>query len=120
MAQHQRGEIWKVDFEPAEGSETDKTRPAIVVSEDEISPLPLRIVVPLTDWKEWCGNADWVVEFKATHRNGLSKLSGADCFQVRSVSTTRFQIKLGVATPRQLEEVAAGIALCVGWSLADA
>ena len=116
MPAPRRGEIWDVDFEPAEGSETDKIRPALVVSEDELSALQLRIVVPLTDWKDWYGKAEWIVEFKPTKSDGLKKRSGADCFQVRSVAEGRFQEKLGVATADQVEEVAAGVALCVGWT----
>ncbi len=116
MPKYQRGEIWDVNFEPAEGSETNKTRPAIVVSEDDLGPLELRIVVPLTDWKDWYGETAWIIEFKATKDNGLDKRSGADCVQVRSVSITRIEDKRGVATPKQVDELAAGIALCVGWT----
>ena len=116
MSQPQRGEIWRVDFEPAEGSEANKERAAIVVSEDGLSPLELRIVVPLTDWKGWYAKAPWIIEFKPAGQHGLAKRSGADCFQVRHVSTNRFQAKLGVATPQQVDDVAAGIALCVGWT----
>ncbi len=115
MAAPKRGEIWLVDFEPAQGSETDKTRPALVISEDELSSLPLCIVVPLTDWKDWYADALWIIEFAPTAQNGLSKRSGADCFQVRSVSSTRFEQKCGVAAPRLVDEVAAGILLCVGY-----
>ena len=116
MPKYLRGEIWDVSFEPAEGSETDKTRPAVVVSEDELGALDLRIVVPLTNWKQWYEKAEWIIEFKATKDNGLDKRSGADCFQVRSVSITRIEVKRGVATPGQVDELAAGIALCVGWT----
>jgi mRNA interferase MazF len=115
MVDPKRGEIWLVDFEPSQGSETDKTRPALVVNEDGLSPLALRIVVPLTDWKEWYTEPPWIVEFGPTPENGLNKRSGADCFQVRSVSTTRFEKKNGVAAPALIEEVAAGILLCVGY-----
>jgi len=46
-----RGEIWLIDFDPAIGAEIRKARPAVVVSLDAIGRLPLRIVVPITDWK---------------------------------------------------------------------
>ena len=44
-----RGEVWDVDFDPPQGAEIGKTRPAIVMSEDTVGRLPLRIVVPVTD-----------------------------------------------------------------------
>jgi mRNA interferase MazF len=46
-----RGEIWLVDFDPAVGGEIRKIRPAVVMSMDAIGRLPLRMVVPITDWK---------------------------------------------------------------------
>ncbi|NOZ79301.1 MAG: type II toxin-antitoxin system PemK/MazF family toxin [Acidobacteria bacterium] len=47
-----RGEIWWVNLDPTRGSETCKTRPAVVVSSDAVSRLPVRLVIPLTEWKE--------------------------------------------------------------------
>jgi mRNA interferase MazF len=46
-----RGEIWLVDFDPAVGAEIQKVRPAVVIGVDSIGRLPLRMVVPITDWK---------------------------------------------------------------------
>ena len=46
-----RGELWMVDFDPAVGAEIRKLRPAIVISVDAVRRLPLRLVVPVTDWK---------------------------------------------------------------------
>jgi mRNA interferase MazF len=46
-----RGEIWQVRFDPASGAEIRKVRPAVVVSVDAVGRLPLRIVVPITDWQ---------------------------------------------------------------------
>jgi len=50
-----RGEIWLVDFDPSIGAEIRKVRPAVVVSLDTIGRLPLRMVVPITDWKPLYG-----------------------------------------------------------------
>ena len=46
-----RGEVWKVNFSPSVGAEIQKVRPAVVLSLDVVGRLPLRIVVPITDWK---------------------------------------------------------------------
>ena len=44
-----RGEIWWVDFEPSIGGEIQKTRPAVIVSNDEANRHLNRVqVVPLT------------------------------------------------------------------------
>ena len=51
-----RGEIWRVDFDPAAGAEIRKLRPALVISVDTIGRLPLRMIVPITDWKPQYAN----------------------------------------------------------------
>jgi len=109
-----RGEIWLVDFDPAVGAEIRKARPAIIMSLDSVGRLPLRIVVPVTDWKPAYANLPWFVELAATPSNGLTKDSGADCFQTKSVSEQRFVRLLGEVTATQLDEIAAAIAMCVG------
>lgn len=54
-----RGETWLVDFDPAVGSEIRKVRPALVVSLDAVGRLPLRLVVPITDWKSHYAGFPW-------------------------------------------------------------
>lgn len=109
-----RGEIWLVDFDPSVGSEYQKVRPALVVSLDAIGRLPLRLVVPITDWKPQYATYPWFTLLTPDATNGLAKDSGADAFQTKSVSLTRFVRPLGRVTAAQLDAVAAGIALCVG------
>jgi mRNA interferase MazF len=111
-----RGEIWLVDFDPAVGAEIRKSRPALVISVDTIGRLPLRMIAPITDWKPQYANYPWFVEPPASPNNGLVKDSGADAFQVKSVSLSRFVRLLGTVTSAQLDEVASAIALCVGAS----
>lgn len=109
-----RGEIWLIDFDPAVGAEIRKVRPAVVLSIDTIGRLPLRMVVPITDWKGLYASFPWFVEVPATPTNGLSKDSGADAFQTKSVSEQRLIRRLGVITAAQLDAIASAIALCVG------
>ena len=109
-----RGEIWRVDFDPAAGAEIRKIRPALVINVDSIGRLPLRMIVPITDWKPQYASYPWFVELPASPGNGLDKDSGADAFQTKSVSLFRFVSLLGRVTAAQLDEVASAIALCVG------
>lgn len=110
-----RGEIWLVDFDPAAGAEMRKVRPALVISVDSIGRLPLRIVVPLTDWKPQYVGFPWFVPIPADTDNGLSKDSGADAFQTKSVSLSRFVRSVGSVTAAQTYEVASGHS-AVRWS----
>jgi mRNA interferase MazF len=109
-----RGEIWMVDFDPAVGAEIRKVRPAVVISVDTVGRLPLKMVVPVTDWKPAYAGFPWFVQLLAAPANGLSRDSGADGFQTKSVSESRFVRRLGAISVAQLDDIAQAIALCVG------
>ena len=85
-----RNEIWWINLDPTVGQKIQKTRPCVIVNDDSVGILPLRVVVPLTDWKERYNSADWMTKIEVDSQNLLIKTSAADCFQVRSVSTNRF------------------------------
>lgn len=110
-----RGEVWWVNLDPAVGSEQAKTRPVVVMSSDSVGKLPLRIVVPCTDWKQQFENYPWFVHLPAQAASGLKKESGADAFQVRSLSLKRFGSRAGRLDDGTVGEIAAAIALCVDY-----
>jgi mRNA interferase MazF len=101
----QRGEIWLINLSPTLGAEMQKTRPAVVVNDDEVGILPLKVIIPITDWKDRYAQAPWMVRLEPTPENGLSKTSAADAFQVRSVSEQRFVSRLGSLSLDNLEAV---------------
>src|SRR5437763_5044586 len=109
-----RGEVWRIRFDPAEGDEIKKVRTAVVINENAVGRLRLKIVVPITEWKPRYANYPWFVHLAPTPTNGLTKDSGADAFQVKSVSATRFLGRLGELTPAQVEDIASAVATCVG------
>lgn len=92
-----QGEIWLINLDPTIGAEITKTRPAIIVSDNSLGKLPLKVIVPITDWKDRYEIAPWMVKIESDKTNGLTKDSSADCFQVRSVSHERFVRKIGIA-----------------------
>jgi mRNA interferase MazF len=100
-----RGEIWLVNLDPTIGSEIKKTRPAVIISSDLVGILPLKIIVPFTDWKDRYTSASWMVRIEPDQQNGLSKLSAADGLQVRSISHQRLVKRLGVLTPIQVAQI---------------
>lgn len=109
-----RGEVWLIRFDPIEGAEIDKTRPAVVVNPPSVGRLPLRIVVPITSWQAKFATVPWLVHLRQTQRNGLHRESAADCYQVKFLSITRFVARLGELGAEELEEIGAAVALCVG------
>jgi mRNA interferase MazF len=108
------GEIWLVDFDPSVGAEVQKTRPAVVLNPDDLTRLPIRIVVPLTEWKSRYARYPWFMYIPATPANGLRKDSGADAFQIKAASEFRFTRWLGVMSASELDAIAAAVAVVVG------
>lgn len=108
-----RGEVWLVNLDPTVGAEIRKTRPAILVSSDLVGILPLRVIVPVTDWKDRYDVAPWMVRIEPTPANGLTKTSAADCFQIRSIFTNRLVRKIGEVTVEEIEWIVQGIKLVI-------
>ncbi len=106
-----RGEIWLINLDPTIGSEIKKTRPAIIVNDDAIGILPLKIIVPITEWKDRYAIAPWLVRLEPDAQNGLSKPSAADAFQVRSVAHERFVRQLGKLSTLTMQEITKALAI---------
>jgi mRNA interferase MazF len=109
-----KGEIWLVNLDPALGAEIQKKRPAVIVSDDAIGVLPLRVVVPLTEWKDRYAIAAWMVRLEPDTENGLEKPSAADAFQLRSVSTQRLIRQVGSVSVDALAEIIQAIQIVIG------
>ena len=109
-----QGELWLVDLEPSIGAEIKKTRPALIISDNAIGKLPLKIIVPITQWKDHFTVAPWMVKIEPSQQNGLAKASSIDCFQIRSVSQERLASKIGEITLEETNEVKKGIARLIG------
>ena len=111
----QRGEIWLINLDPTIGAEIKKSRPAIIVNDDAVGILPLKVIVPVTEWNERYAAAPWLVRLLPDNDNGLDKPSAADAFQVRSVSQQRFARRLGKLSDSALKAVtdALAVVLCV-------
>lgn len=96
-----RGEIWLVDLEPVRGSEANKRRPAVIVSNDRANSIASQLgrgvvtVVPVTS------NTDRIFAFQArlpAASTGLRQDSKAQAEQVRSIAVERLGSVLGRAS----------------------
>ena len=109
-----KGEIWLINLDPTIGAEIKKIRPAVIVNEDAIGILPLRVIVPLTDWKDRYTVAPWMVRVDPDDENGLSKPSAADAFQIRSVSVERLTQCIGSVSQLILQAILRAISVVIG------
>ena len=100
-----QGEVWLINLDPTVGAEIKKTRPAIIVNDDTLGKLPLKIIVPLTDWKDRYEVAPWMVKIVPDKNNKLNKDSSADCFQIRSVAEERLVKRLGIIDNEPLNHI---------------
>lgn len=108
-----RGEIWVVDLDPTQGSELDKKRPVVVISSDGVGRLPIKLVAPITEWKDHYSQNIWHVKIMPNALNGLDKASAVDALQVRCISVERFIRKRGHASTTIMEEITAAIAAII-------
>ena len=109
MNSMKQGEIWIINLDPTVGSEIKKTRPAVIVNDNALGKLPLRLIVPLTDWKKSFELAPWMIKIEPSGLNGLAKASSADCFQIRSVSQKRFYKKIGKISFLRMDQIRSGL-----------
>ena len=85
-----RGDVWLINLDPTTGAEIKKTRPAVIVNNDAIGILPLKVIVPITNWHDRYSVAPWMVRLEPDAENGLDKPCAADAFQVQSLAQERF------------------------------
>ena len=100
-----QGEIWEINLSPTVGAEIKKKRPAVIINDDAIGILPLKVIVPITEWKDRFQDTAWLVKIDPNSRNQLMKVSAADTFQIRSVSNKRFLKKIGTVSSTLLDEI---------------
>ena len=109
-----QGEIWLVDLEPTVGAEINKTRPALIINDNGLGKLPLKVVIPITGWKDHYSVAPWMIKIEPNNINGLNKISSIDCFQIRSVSQDRLVNKIGIVSSHEINKVQEGILKVIG------
>ena len=91
----QRGEVWLVSFDPAVGGEIQKTRPAVVLSNDTANALLNRLqVVPVSSQVSRLYPAEAYITLNGERRKAMAD-------QLTTVSKLRLIRRLGsVATGR--------------------
>jgi mRNA interferase MazF len=103
-----RGDIYLVDYEPVRGSEANKARPSVIISNDGANAVVARTgrgvltVVPLTS------NVSRVYPFQVllqADESGLPKDSKVQCEQVRAMAEERFLRRIGTVPRQRMTEI---------------
>jgi len=112
-----RGDIHSVNLDPARGSEANKRRPAVIVSNDAANASATRLgrgvitVVPVTS------NIERIYPFHVlltAIETGLDRDSKALAEQIRSVAVERVGARLGVVPNAILLEIDEALRLHLG------
>lgn len=95
----QRGDVWWIDFNPSVGGEIQKTRPAIIVSNNAFNRAMNRVqVVPITSNISKCFPCEAYVEIEG-------KTSKAMADQLATVSKLRLKSKISRISSKDMLEL---------------
>jgi mRNA interferase MazF len=107
-----RGEIWLVSLDPVTGSETGKTRPALVISNDRNNEYSSTVtLIPITS------SIDKVYPFEvfiSKTVSGLQADSKIKCNQIRTVDKLRLIKFTGRITAERLNKVEEALLIHIG------
>ena len=96
----QRGDVWLVSFDAAAGGEIQKTRPAVVLSNDTANALLNRVqVVPISSQVERLYPAETYVSLNGERRKAMAD-------QIATAGKHRLQRHLGILSRDDLVAVA--------------
>ena len=94
-----RGEVWLVSFEAAIGGEVQKTRPAVILSNDTANALLNRVqVVPISSQVERLYSSEAYITLNGERRKAMAD-------QISTASKRRLYRKIGALGPQDREAV---------------
>ena len=97
-----RFDVWLIRLDPTVGSEIRKTRPAVIVSPDELNEhLNTVVVVPLTTGRAYAFRV-------ATRVQGKAGVAALD--QIRTVDKRRLVRRVATLDPKTGGKILAGLA----------
>jgi mRNA interferase MazF len=107
----ERGDVYWVRFDENLGEEIQKTRPAVVMSNNAANQVLNRMqVVPITSKTHRVYPGDAIIELRGEKRKAIAS-------QIATASKLRFGAKLGALETEDIARVEAAIAVQLGLTL---
>ena len=104
----QRGEVWWVDFDPSQGSEIQKRRPAVILTIDTINKARRTVVVmPLSTAA--IPRPPIVIPLPSAGQNSV-----AVCDQLRAIDKSRILKRMGVLSTNDLTALSSAVKTVLG------
>ena len=92
-----QAQVWWVNLDPTIGSEIRKTRPAVVVSPDELNAhLRTVVVVPLTSGRAY----PFRISTQVQDKNGVAAVD-----QIRTIDKRRLVKKISTLKPAEMKPI---------------
>lgn len=109
---YRQRDIYWINLEPAQGAETQKKRPCVIMQSDLVNKGSRTVIVApiLPNHKNW----PFVVNVTPSRENGIDKDRHINLKQLRAVDVSRIDNKLGVLEKRYLPELLQAIKLVFG------
>jgi mRNA interferase MazF len=108
-----RGEIWQVRFDPIEGSEVGKTRPALILQNDVGNRYAgTTIVAAITARVK---ELPTLVEIEPSKGNGLSRPCAVNMSHLRTISQSRLVVRLGRLEEAYLPKIEQATLISLGF-----
>lgn len=108
MSFPKKGDVYLVNLDPVVGSEIDKTRPAVIISNDVGNRFSPRVIVAPVSSKEVAKVYPFEARVEAGE-GGLGSSSKVLLDQIRTADKRRLARRLGTLTPERMDQVNAAI-----------
>ena len=108
-----RGEIWRVRFDPIEGSEIGKTRPALVLQNDLGNRYANTTVVAAITGR--IKGLPTLVEVEPSKSNGLHRPCAVNLSYIRTVSQVRLIARIGLLEDMYLPPIELALLISLGF-----